>query len=238
MSHHTTTRLIALVILLIWAPFRAQADIILQNTFDGSTNSDSPFSTGQVLDANVTSAGVVRQSNFTLNGGFNALVAGELRSFATSGGAAAIDSARRYFGFDIAPTGGAEIDFDDFTYAGFVNLVGATAGPSLFDFRWSTDGFATNNSVAGVTATGATLDLSGIAGLQNVSTPVEFRLFIQSDGSDANTSSNTTFNLDEFTFNGTVTPATAAVPEPSSWAMMFICCAGIAIRHRRRTAVL
>lgn len=207
--------------LMLLAVSQCHGAVILENTFTGATNGDSPFSAGQTTDANVTSVGVGREG-YTRNGGFNELVAGELR---TPDGA--IRNFARYFSFDVTPINGAIINFTDFQYSGNQNIAaGGTNGATKFDFRSSLDGFSA--SIPGATLAGGTISLADPS-FQGVTAPIAFRLFIQSDTTDE--SPNSTYDLHDFQFNGTVV---VAVPEPSSLALLAISgCVMIAGRRRR-----
>jgi len=202
------------------------ADLILGNTFDGNTPGGVvQFTAGQVTDANITSTGVGRPG-YTLNGGFDALVAAELRGFVQP-----VNNGTRFFSFDVTPINGASVDFDEFVYAGFTTLdpnSASTVGPDFFEFRFSVDG-ANFTPVPGAAEAGATIDLSGLAGLQDVTSTVNFQLFVQADD-DA--SPNTSYSLDSFEFNGTVT----AVPEPSSLLGLGALAGFILVGRRRRVA--
>ena len=216
---------LAVFVVTLVAPLAIQADI-LSNTFDGNTagNTD-PFSTGQVADGNISSPGVTRPGH-TLNGGSDALVAGELR---TSG--ANINAGTRYFGFSITPENGATVNFDDFVYSGSVTLNDGTVLPTKFGFRSSIDGFT--NNIGTATLGGATIDLSG-ADFQNITSQIEFRLYTQidTDFSADGSSSGTTYNLNEFFFNGTV----VAVPEPSSLVVLAAGICFVSCRRRKTQA--
>ncbi|KAA1261864.1 PEP-CTERM motif protein [Rubripirellula obstinata] len=204
----------------------SEAGIILGNTFDGSTTGDEFYSTGQVIDPNVTSPGVVRPG-YIRNGGFDALVAAEIRTFTT---APDVLDFTRFFGFTITPIGGSTINFSDFTYTGFETLAaGATEGASKFALRSDIIGFGGGGDIGVADLDGETIDLSGAA-YQNITSPVEFRLYIQAeDGAD--TSPNSTYSLDSFAFNGTV----VAIPEPSSFALFAFGGVAVVARRRRRS---
>lgn len=212
--------------LLLSSSSSANAAIVLGNTFPIQTTSVSPLSLGQITNANITSSGVSR-TGYSRNGGSfvggdSALVGGDFRNFAAAGN---INLSTRYFEFDITPVAGYQVSFDDFTYVGFATLSGgSTVAPDILQLRSSLDSFATE--IPGANLLGTTIDLSD-ASFQNITSPVNFRLYIQSSDSSANPSS--TYSLDSFAFNGTVT----AVPEPSSVAFLAIGGAGLAWRRRK-----
>jgi hypothetical protein len=209
---------------LITSP--CHADLIAGNTFDGSTDGSDPFTAGEITAAGVTSSGVSRPG-YINNGGFDALVASELRTFTQ------VLNFTRYFGITITPDVGTTIDFDDFSYSGFETLAaGATLGPNTFVLRSDIDGFGGSGDIptlggaAGVT--GGTFDLSGTQ-YQDVTGPVEFRLYIQSPDT-SEYSPNTSYSLDNFSINGTVT---STVPEPSSFLLVGSI-ASLALFRRKR----
>ncbi len=214
---------LTLVGLLAWlAPSSASAVLVVGNTFDLSTNNAEFYTNGQVTDANVTSTGVGRPG-YTRNGGYNALVAGELRGFVQP-----VNNSTRYFSFEITPINGATINLTDFTYKGFTTLNSGTVAPDYFQFRSS----VANNYNAEVPGAGPAdnteyvIDLSGAA-YQNITSTIGFRLYVQADD---NASSGTTYSLDNFAFNGSV----VAVPEASSFLAMSMVGIGCTVFGLRR----
>lgn len=151
----------------------------------------SPYTAGQTVDPNITVSGIVRGS------GIAGATAGN-RYSANGWSTGAIDL-NDYFEFTLTPNVTYEIDFVSFVYTSQVS----TGTPS-HAFRSSLDGFTTN--IGTTTTTGTTISLAAGA-YQNLTAPITFRFYLF--GAAAGT---TTFSINDFTFNGTVTP-TAASPE-------------------------
>jgi hypothetical protein len=143
----------------------------------------NPFTTGQIVDPNISVSGIARGP------GISAVTASN-RYAATSWNTAAIDLTA-YFEFTLTPTGVCDIDFVSFVYTGQSSGTGATSAA----FRSSLDGFATN--IGAATITGTTINLSGAA-YQNITNPITFRLY----GWGASAGGGT-FSVNDFTFNGT-----------------------------------
>jgi len=156
-----------------------------------ATVPSSPYTAGQTVDPNITVSGISRSSGIT------GVSAGN-RYTANGWSTGAIDL-NDYFEFTLTPNAGYEIDFVSFVYTGQVS-----SGTPSHAFRSSLDAYASN--IGAPSTTGTTISLSG-AVYQNIITPITFRFY--SFGLAAGT---TTFSINDFTFNGTVTP-TAASPE-------------------------
>lgn len=147
----------------------------------GLTN---PYTTGQVVDANITVSGIGHGAGVNGNAGAN-------RYNQNSWNTAGIDLTA-YFEFTLTPNATCEIDFVSFVYTGQLS-----SGTMSFVFRSSVDGF-TANIGAPVTA-GTTINLSAGA-YQNITSAITFRLY----GFGA-AAGGTTYSINDFTFNGTVT---------------------------------
>ncbi|KLU06860.1 hypothetical protein RISK_001174 [Rhodopirellula islandica] len=219
-----TRFLLAVVVSLAIADASAHAAIILGNTFDGNTGTEAEYLNGQVTAPNVYRAGVSRVG-YSLLVGENELVVGDLR---TQDGS--IAGSTRYFEFIIEPTNDSVIDLESFTYVGNQNVDGeGVSGATKFALRSSLDLFREDIGVANLT--GTTISLADPK-FQNITTYIDFRLYIQSDTSGE--SQLTTYSLQEFAFNGSVT----AIPEPSSMALLAIGGAGLAWRRRKSNKTL
>ncbi|KOY87742.1 hypothetical protein AD998_17835 [bacterium 336/3] len=151
----------------------------------------SPYTTGQNVNANITVSGISRGSGIGGNAGNN-------RYNANGWSTGALD-ANDYFEFTITPNSGFEIDFISFVYTSQVS----TGTPS-HAFRSSLDGFSSN--IGTPTTTGTTISLSG-ATYQNITSSITFRFYTFGVAA-----AGTTFSINDFTFNGTVT-AIATGPE-------------------------
>jgi hypothetical protein len=172
---------------------------IFENPITGTNpNTDNPYTTGQIVDPNITVSGIGRGS------GINGTNAND-RYNANTWNAASLD-ADKYFYFILTPNSGYEIDFASFVYTGQAS----GTGPTSFAFRSSVDGFASNIGLP--TVTGATISLTGTE-YQNITSPIEFRLY----GWGASGSGGT-FSVNDFEFNGSVN---FVCPPPTTQATTF-----------------
>ncbi len=164
---------------------------IFENPILGTNpNTANPYTTGQVVDPNITVSGIGRGAGIN---GTNA----NNRYNANGWNTATIDLTA-YFEFTITPNAGFEIDFVSFVYTS----QRSNASISNFAFRSSIDGF--NSNLGTPLFDGATIDLSSF---QNINGPITFRFYAW--GTSA--ASTTTFSINDFTFNGTVTSACVPV---------------------------
>ncbi|MBI3133180.1 MAG: hypothetical protein HYZ14_00750 [Bacteroidetes bacterium] len=144
----------------------------------------NPYTTGNVFDANISVAGISHGTGVNGNAGSN--------RYNTNGWNTGAIDLNAYFQFTLTPNSGCEIDFTSFVYTGQLST-----GTMSFAFRSSVDGFTADIGTP-VTA-GTTISLAGAA-YQNITTAITFRLY--GWGSAA---SGTTYSINDFTFNGTVT---------------------------------
>ena len=176
-----------LAILALATPDKAQAQSIWTNAItDSNPSASNPFTTGQTSNANITVSGIGRGTGINANAGSN-------RYNANGWNSASFD-ANDYFTFTLDANTGFEIDFVSFVYSAQLS-----SGSINLAFRSSLDNYATN--IGTPTSTGATISLSGAA-YQNLTAPITFRLY--GWGASAGT---TTFSVNDFTFNGTVSAA-------------------------------
>jgi hypothetical protein len=192
----------------------ANADVLANYSFDGSvrtsfdTNSEttaSPFSDGpgfaSLLDATRgNSAPSISVDTAQTDGNTNA----------------AAVTANDYFTFTITPAGGFALNLTNLSidYANYTN--DGTFPAISFFVRSSINNFSANiGSTVNVTAASAgafantSFNLTGAA-FQNVTTPIEFRIYVQDGIADPDRG----ILLDNIILNGT------AVPEPSTYAMI------------------
>ena len=144
----------------------------------------SPYTAGQTVDPNLTVSGIGRGSG--INGTSTAN-----RYTANNWSTGALDP-NDYFEFTLTPNSGYEINFVSFVYTGQLS-----SGTPSYSFRSSLDGFTSN--IPTPTTTGTTISLSGSA-YQNITSAITFRFYVY--GMPAAT---TTYSINDFTFNGTVT---------------------------------
>lgn len=158
----------------------------------------SPYTEGMSVDSNATASGIDRGSGITGRSGDDRYNA---KSWST--GARDADD---YFTFTMDANDGYEIDFTSFTYTGQAS----SQGPQSFELRSSLDNYS--STIGSPTADGTTIDLSA-AEFQDITGPVEFRLY----GYDAGSNSGT-FSVNDYKFEGEVNP----VPEPQTLALLGI----------------
>jgi hypothetical protein len=148
---------------------------------------------------------------------------------------AAAVTANDYFTFTITPTAGIAFNVSSLSFD-YANYSSSTFPVENFFVRSSADGFA-NNLAAAVTASAAsagtfstaTINLSGNSSLQNVTSTLEFRLYVY----DSTSTSGRGALVDNIVVNGT----TAAVPEPATTALLgmgVLIAARQLIRSRRK----
>ena len=152
---------------------------------------DTGDAVDSVSDTNatgVTASTLVRGAGFTNGGWGYATAQGAFNAIGSAESTiAAAVAADDYFAFTVTPTSGNTLDLDRLDY-GFYQQTGTGI---VAQWQWSTDGFATAGQAisepgfATIDSTGGSgtgfvfsTDLSQIAGLQGVTTPVEFRLYI------------------------------------------------------------
>lgn len=163
---------------------------IWENPITGTNpNTDNPYTTGDVVDANISVSGIGRGPGIN---GTNANNRYNASSWSLDGD---IDLTA-YFEWTLTPDSGCEINFTSFEYTGQVS----EEGPEGFAFRSSVDGYVVDipgdmpEQDATVTAT---IDLSD-PDYQNISGPITFRFYGWEAGG-----SGGTFSINDFTFNGT-----------------------------------
>ncbi len=158
---------------------------IFSNDINGTNITSSPFTSGQVLDANLNSTGIARGSGLSSSGASNRYNAS---GWTTSSSLSSSD----YFSLPISPDAGYHINFANFIYTG----QRSSTGPSGFAFRHSGNGFSSN--IGSPSSTGTTINLSAAA-YQNITSATEFRLYGFNSGN-----SSGTFSINDFSFNGSV----------------------------------
>lgn len=161
------------------------AQSIFENNIDFSTATPpSPYTTGQIVDPNITASGISRGPGIT---GASAQDRYSASNWTTS---AAIDLTD-YFEFTMTPNALYAINFVSFQYTGKLS-----GGSANYVFRSSLDGFTSNIGVAN--ETGTTISLSAAA-YQNITSAITFRYYVY--GVSASTR---TYSINDFIFNGTV----------------------------------
>lgn len=148
-------------------------------------NTSNPYTTGDVVDMNITVSGIGRGAGLISEDSND-------RYNARGWNSTSLDIGD-YFSFILSPNDKYKITFGSFVYTAQRS---PSSGPLNFAFRTSLDGFMSNLGTA--TSTGATIDLSMIA---EVKYPdyVEFRLYAWG----ASTAGGT-FSVNNFAFNAAV----------------------------------
>lgn len=173
------TYLFAILMAFIALPSFGQ--VIWTNSITGTNPGlTSPYTTGDVKDANITVSGITRGLN----------VNGNIANNRYNGNS--WNAAGRYFEFTLTPNAGYRIDFSSFVYTGQAS----NTGPNTFALRSSVDGFTAN--IGTPVVSGATISLSA-AVYQNRTTATTFRFY--ASGASA---AGGTFSINDFTFNGSV----------------------------------
>ena len=191
----------------------ANADVISSNPITGDDPGlQNPYTASLFVAPNITASGIGQGSGISGKSGDN-------RYNTTGWTTAATLEATDYVTFTLDANDGYEINFDSFVYTG----TASASGPTAFALRSSLDGFTSN--IGSPTATGTTIVLTA-SQFQNLTTPVEFRLY----GYDADGGTGT-FSINDYTFNGAV----EAVPEPNTLALFGVgSLLMLASRHRTR----
>lgn len=171
------------------------------NDITGTNIISNPYTTGDSKNGNITVSGISRGSGVSAAGANN--------RYNASGWDANTLDANDYFEFTLTPNSGYKIDFTNFVYNGQAS----GSGPTSFAFRSSADGYTAN--IGSPTATGTTISLSGAA-YQTITAAITFRFY----GWNASGGSGT-FSINDFEFNGTVSPFACAAPTTQASAITF-----------------
>ena len=160
---------------------------------DTNPSLNNPYTNGQIVDPNITVTGIGRSSGITPTTAGN-------RYAAVGWNNVPFDN-QKYFEFTITPNAGYEIDFNSFEYTSEKSHEWLDS----FGIRSSVDGFTSD--IGTPTIGSNTIDLSSVI-YQNISSAITFRVYAW-----GLTSSNGSFSINDFTFNGIVatTPCTATV---------------------------
>lgn len=142
------------------------------------------------------------------------------------------DPSATYFEFTLAPSAGLQLVATDFELGSRSKLA---FGPTTLTLAASTDGFSSDISILGTTTLVANngwalYNLSSFAYSAPIDTPVTFRIY-GTDGTSGPASFN--WRIDDVTMH------VVAVPEPSTWATLFlgVVCLGTGALRRRKRAV-
>lgn len=162
---------------------------IFYNPITGTTpNTSNPYTTGQVVNANITVSGIGRGSGITSN---NANDRYNAQSWPNGG-----RDANDYFEFTLTPNAGYKIRLKNLIYTG----ASSNDGPNAGEIRTSLDSYtaALATTVTRNATVTNTIDLSA-AIYQNITAAITFRIYAYG----ANTSAGT-YSINDFSFNGSV----------------------------------
>jgi len=179
-------------LLSTYAPTCFAQSIFTNNITGTNPSSINPYTSGQVIDANLTVSGIGYGSGLSAN-------LGNDRYNLTAWPTGAL-STTDYIEFVLTPNSTFKINFNNLVYTGSTS----TNGPADLIIRSSVDSYTANISTTN--PTGATINLTAPA-FQNITTAISFRIY----GFNAISSSGT-FSINNFTFNGSVIPITAVTP--------------------------
>jgi hypothetical protein len=172
-----------------------------QSIFDNPITGTDPglttqYISGQNVNSNISVSGISRGSGLTGNAATNRYNA---KDWSTS----TIDL-NDYFEFTLTPNSGYKIDFVSFVYTAQVS-----SGTPSFAFRSNLDGYTSN--IGTPNSTGTTISL--LAGIfQNITTPITYRFYAYGLAL-----STTTYSINDFTFNGTVTSTGPTSIKSGDW---------------------
>ncbi|TXG37018.1 T9SS type A sorting domain-containing protein [Seonamhaeicola maritimus] len=188
------------ILILLVCPIIYGQSIFSNDIIGSNPHLDNPYITGQIVDPNITVTGIGRGSGLSNPANTNN------RYNARGWDSVTLDS-NDYFEFTLVPNSGYSINFSSFIYTGQIS----GSGPVNFAFRSSLDNYSADIGVP--LANGATIDLSSI-NYQGITSSITFRIYSWSANSNAGT-----FSINDFTFNGTVTPVclTSTTWDGSSW---------------------
>ncbi|WP_223549837.1 T9SS type A sorting domain-containing protein [Aestuariivivens sp. NBU2969] len=192
-------RIFSVVIFFTCAIIYGQS--IFSNDITGTNPAASdPYTTGQVVDANITVSGIGRGTGLIAPPG-NTADRYNARTWEN------VFDADDYFYFTITPNSGYQINFTSFFYTG----QSSAQGPVSAAFRSSLDVYTANIGTSSIA--GTTIDLSA-SSYQNITGSITFRFYAWGASNG-----NGTFSINDFIFNGTVTPICASTTtwDGASW---------------------
>ena len=208
-------RLIVVLFAFAFA-FVANADLLSSWNFQGASSATPPTTWDATSVNSLMSTTLIsRGAGVTASGNTNGFSASAWAQPDLAGAIANSD----YFEWSLSPLAGTTFSVTNAYYA----IIRSGTGPSNFTLRSSFDGYGSDLwAVSNISATAQqnyTIDLSGSAGLQNLSAAVTFRMYAYQNASAAGTA-----RIED---EGAGAPATAdlimnglAIPEPGTMALM------------------
>ena len=169
--------------------------IIFNNPITGDNINpevSNPYTDGQYADSNIQAYGIGKGIGAVgSEGGFPTKDRYNLRGWNTE-----TLNPQAYFEFVMEPNTGYGIDFISFQYSGQASAM----GPVYFAFRSSLDNYTADIGIPSVQ--GTTIDLSSF---QNITQTISFRIYAWGASSGLGT-----FSINDFSFNGVVSPLPCA----------------------------
>jgi PEP-CTERM motif len=206
--------LLSIAVITLFA-VRANADVLASYPFAGSSraSTDSDVST---TASNITDGAGVISIIDTTRGNPSPSISVSSDQIDGSTNTAAV-TANDYISFTLTPGSGITFSLTSFALDAFNYTNDGTFSAESYFLRSSVNGFASNigttQSIVAASMGAITpnsFDLTG-ASFQNLTAPIEFRLFFQDGISDPDRG----LAFDNITLNGT-----AVVPEPATWMLM------------------
>jgi hypothetical protein len=211
----------------------AKADVLASYPFDSSsrasTDSDINTSASVIADG----SGLVSTVDATRGNPSPSISIASDQTDGTSNATAV--AANDYVSFTLTPLSGATFSLTSLALDAANWSTTSTFPSESYFLRSSLDSFGANVGTTQSIASGSngaitpnSFDLTGAA-FQNLSAPIEFRLYVQ----DSTTNAGRGILFDNIILNGTTTGA--AIPEPATWLLMGVGLLVGAQRLRRRS---
>jgi hypothetical protein len=223
--------LLAVAVVGIFA-VRVNADVLGSYPFTGSSRASTDSDANTSASAIVDGAGLVNTIDTTRGNPSPSITIDSSQTDGTNNTTTV--SANDYIGFTLTPNSGVQFSLTSLGLDAANWSSTSTFPAESYFLRSSLDSFGANiGSVQSIAAGSSgilpnSFDLSGAA-FQNLTTAIEFRLFVQ----DGTSTANRGLLFDNITLNGTT--VAAAIPEPATWMLMGIGLLLGAQRLRRRS---
>lgn len=218
----------ALAFLVLAMCLEAQAQIVAWE-ISGSTSSTVNPEPADLLGAYLDSASLTLGSGLTSSATANTFGGSGFNSTSLASAIAA----NQYLSFTLTPSAGHAVSISSLSF-----LTGVSAAVSNFhgELLSSATGFASGNalhsySFSSTTAPLQSITLSGHSALQNATSAIEFRIYGWRDTTGTSTFRIRSLSGNDLVINGSV----SAVPEPSTYAVLFgaLTLAAVVVRRRR-----
>ena len=197
---------------------RANADVLASYPFTGSSRASTDANANTSASNLVDGAGITTAIDATRGNPAPGLTASSDQIDGSTNAAAV--TANDYVSFTLTPLSGATFSLTSLTLDASNYTNDGTFSAESFFLRSSVNGFSANVGLTqSITAasmgaiTGFSFTLTGAA-FQNLTAPIEFRLFFQDGVNDPDRGTM----FDNITLNGTT--VAGAIPEPATWMLM------------------